>query len=138
MNRVMRLIPLLALLFLGTSTAPADDVTGAEKLLCAPMVANVCRPDETCEQMGPWAANVPMFIEVDLKAKRLSTTEASGLNRATDIRSFVQEDGLMVVQGFQKRRAFSIVITEESGIATFSVAGDDEGAVVFGACTPLP
>jgi len=137
MSRVTRWIVALAVLQTG-ALASADDLTGSDKFLCAPMAANTCWPDEGCEQKGPWALNMPMFIEVNLRTKRLSTTEASGLNRATDIKNLLREEGLIVLQGYQTRRAFSIVITEESGIATFSVAGDDEGAVVFGACTPQP
>ena len=66
----------------------------------------------------------------------MSTTEASGLNRETEIKHLLREDGLIVLQGYQLRRAFSMVITEETGILTFSVAGEDTGAVIFGACTP--
>ena len=138
MNRVARWVLALAVLQGGASVASADDLTGADKFLCAPMIANTCYPDEGCEPKGPWAANLPFFIEVDLKAKRLSTTEASGLNRATDIKNLLREDGLIILQGYQMRRAFSFVITEASGIATVSVSGDDEGVVVFGACTPKP
>jgi hypothetical protein len=134
----MRWIPVLTILLAATSLVSADDLTGTDELLCSPVVANACEPDEGCEQKAPWSLNVPLFIEVDLKGKTMRTTEASGLNRETEIKTLLREDGLIVLQGYQQRRAFSIVITEETGLLTFSVSSNDKGAVIFGACTPKP
>jgi hypothetical protein len=120
------------------SLVSADDLTGSDQILCTPMVANACESDAGCEQMAPWALNIPLFIEVDLKGKKMSTTEASGLNRETEIKNFLREDGLIVLQGYQMRRAFSIVINEETGLSTFWVSSENAGAVIFGACTPKP
>ena len=138
MNRATRWVPALTLLLVATSSVSADDLTGSDRLLCTPMVANACEPDTGCEQTAPWALNIPLFIEMDLKGKKMSTTEASGLNRETEIKNFLREDGLIVLQGYQKRRAFSVVIIEETGLSTFSVSSEDKGAVIFGACTPMP
>ena len=138
MNRTLRWIFALTILLTAASLVSADDVTGSADLLCSPAMAHACRPEEGCAQKTPWSLNVPMFIEVDLANKRLRTTEASGLNRATEINNLLREEGLIILQGYQKGRAFSIVITEETGFLTFSVSGDDEGAVIFGACTPKP
>ena len=136
MNRATRWVPALTILLVATSLVSADDLTGSDRLLCTPMVANACEPDGGCEQRAPWALNIPLFIEVDLKGKQMSTTEASGLNRKTEINNSLRENGLIVLQGYQQRRAFSMVIVEETGILTFSVSSENEGAVIFGACTP--
>jgi hypothetical protein len=138
MNRATRWIPALTILLAATSLVSADDLTGSDEFLCTPMMANACDPDEGCAQKAPWTLNVPLFIEVDLKGKKMSTTEASGLNRATEIKNLLREDGLIVLQGYQERRAFSMVISEETGMLTFSVSSEDQGAVIFGACTPKP
>lgn len=138
MIRVMRVMLGLAVLLAGAPGVSADNLTGSDNFLCSPMMANACDPDEGCAHKTPWALNVPMFIELDLKSKAMRTTEASGLNRKTEIKHFLREDGLIVLQGYQLRRAFSIVITEETGFLTFSVSGEDRGAVIFGACTPKP
>jgi hypothetical protein len=138
MNRILRSIFALAILLPAASVVSADDLTGSDELLCTPVTANACDPEEGCAQKTPWSLNVPMFIEIDLASKSMKTTEASGLNRATEINNYLREDGLIVLQGYQTRRAFSIVITEETGFLTFSVSGEDRGAVIFGACTPRP
>lgn len=122
------------------SAARADDVTGADRLLCHADAINICYDDGTCEAGSADALNLPQFIEVDLVAKRLSTTKASGLNRATAIESMKRPDGAgtVVLQGFEKGRAFSFVIEEKTGAVTIAVAGPSRGVTAFGACTPLP
>ena len=136
MNRATRWVPALTILLAATSLVSADDLTGSDKLLCTPMVANACEPDAGCGQTAPWGLNIPLFIEIDLTGKKMSTTEASGLNRETEINNLLRKDGLIVLQGYQNRRAFSMVIVEETGLVTFSVSSENAGAVVFGACTP--
>ena len=129
----------LSTLVLGAGAALADDVTGANRLLCHADTINICYDDGTCEAGSADALNLPQFIEVDLVAKRLSTTKASGLNRATAIESLKRPEGAgtLVLQGFEKGRAFSFVIEEKTGAVTIAVAGPSRGVTAFGACTPL-
>jgi hypothetical protein len=119
------------------SLARADDLTAADRILCTADAINVCYDDGTCETGSSEALNVPQFIEVDLVQKRLSTTKASGLNRASAIDSIRRADGSIVLQGFEKGRAYSFVIDEKSGALTVAVAGPSRGVNAFGACTPL-
>lgn len=123
---------------LATLPLQADDVSGAERLLCASLQVTVSGEDGTCKVEQPWNLNVPQFFEVDLKAGRLSTTAASGENRTTAVSSVKREAGLIILQGFENGRAFSFVITEETGLVTVAVARDGLGVTAFGACTPMP
>ena len=124
------------LLILVSGASSADDLTGARELLCTSIQATVCVATGQCESGMPWNWNVPQFIEVDLKKKTLNTTEASGENRVTPINNTVRADGLIVLQGFERGRAFSFVIDEETGVASISVARNGITVSVFGACTP--
>jgi len=82
--------------------------------------------------------NIPQFIEIDLKNKRLQTTAASGENRATPITTLVRENGHIIIQGIEGGRAFSFVIHEASGELNAAVAASETATAVFAACTPLP
>lgn len=124
-------------LVLAGNAAWADDLTGADRLLCASAQATVCFDDGECVVDLPWNLNVPEFIEVDLGAKRLATTAASGENRATPIEHLSRGDGMIVFHGYEMGRAFSWVIDERTGRATVALAADGRGVTVFGACTPL-
>jgi len=126
-----------ASLLLVPSGVLADDLTGAEKMLCSAVQATVCWPEGDCEIGPPWNWNIPQFIEIDLDKKILSTTQASGENRKTEIRNLEREEGNIFLQGFEQGRAFSFVITEETGRLAVAVARDGITVSVFGACTPI-
>lgn len=118
--------------------AAADDLTGADRLLCAAVQANVCTTDGQCKTGPPWGWNIPDFVEVDLVAKKLRTTPTSGDNRETPIRGLLREQGVIVLHGFELGRAFSVLINEASGDASFAVAREHLTVSVFGSCIPLP
>ena len=62
-----------------------------------------------------------MFIEIDFKAKRVSTTEASGENRATPIKNIKRADGMIYLQGAKRPETGRAACR---GAGTASAAGD--------------
>jgi hypothetical protein len=118
--------------------AHAEDVTGADKILCAGVQATYCDTSGDCEIGMPWLWNMPQFIELHLDENRLSTTAAAPRPRQTAIRTLERADGEIYVQGVENGRAFSFVIDEISGIASIAIAADGLTVSVFGSCTPLP
>ena len=121
----------------GSAAVRADNLIGVDSLLCTAVQATGCHDDGACESDLPWNLNVPQFIQIDLKAKRLQTTKASGENRSTPIEFLKREGGLIVLQGFERGRAFSFVIEEATGMASVAVAAPGRAVVVFGACTTM-
>lgn len=87
---------------------------------------------------SPDGALVPQFVIIDLGAKLLSTTPASGQNRTTPIESLRREKGLVVLQGLENGRAFSFVIAEKTGSASVAIAREDLVLAVSAMCTPVP
>ena len=128
---------LAVILVLASQVTWADDLTGANRFLCASVQATVCYEDGECVIDLPWNVNVPAFIEVDFDAKRLSSTTASGLNRTTPINHVERQDGTIVLQGFEMGRAFSWIITEATGQVSVAVAFEGAAVAVFGSCTPI-
>lgn len=115
----------------------ADDVSGAQLLLCSAAEASLCATGASCESGVPSTLNIPSFIEIDLDKRELRTTAASEEQRRTEIQSLRREDGLLVLQGLEGGRAYSFVISEQTGLLTVAVAREEMGVVVHGACTPL-
>jgi hypothetical protein len=130
-------LALVVLLTVPCASVWADDLTGSTRFLCAAVQATKCLEGGECEIDVPWNLNIPEFIEVDLDAKRLSTTQVSGQNRATTIEHMSRRDGTIVLQGFEMKRAYSFVITEQTGRVAVAVATEGRVVSVFGACTAL-
>jgi hypothetical protein len=122
---------------ISTPAVLADDVSGAERLLCASIEATRCDLDG-CVTSDPVLWNIPQFLEIDLAAKRLQTTAASGQNRVTPIATLVRDNGHIYIQGLEGGRAFSLVIHEASGELNAAVAASGTSTAVFAACTPMP
>jgi len=138
MSRLIKFSPLIvtALLLL-PSGSRADDLSNQDLLLCTAVSVMHCTDDGDCLVDLPWNLNIPQFIQVDLKDKKLSTTKASGENRSTPIQNLLRQDGQIYLQGVQLGRAFSFVIDEKSGMMSVGVAKEGAVVSVFGACTPL-
>ena len=132
-------LAVLLLAAAGAGTAAfADDVSGTDKFLCTVVQATRCGSDAACDSGPPWKWNIPQFIEIDLVAKQLRTTKASGENRSTPIKNLERANGTLALQGVEAGRAFSFVIVEDTGELSVAVATADFTTSVFGACTPLP
>ena len=79
---------------------------------------------------------LPEFIEIRLGEKMLSTTRSSAEKRTTPIKLVDKVDGAIYLHGDQNGRAFSFVIIEETGMATYAVATEQMVISGFGACVP--
>jgi len=137
MKKLLHLVTLGLALVVAPSALLADDLTGAQSFLCTAVQANVSFADGESESGPPWNWNIPQFIQVNLAGMKLTTTKASGENRATEIKNLVRDGGLIVIQGYELGRAFSFVIDEKTGRATVAVAREGRGVTIFGACTPM-
>ena len=132
-------IGLLVLISASLSVAvAADDLKGSNQVLCTAVQAMVCSQDGDCVVDNPWAFNIPQFLQVDLTEKKVSTTRASGENRASAMKTLERDDEAIYIQGVENGRAFSLVINESTGMLTAAVARDGKSVGVFGACTPMP
>ena len=128
---------LTASLVVTAPAARADDLTGASRFLCSVVSVGRCDVDG-CAVDTPEGTLIPQFVIVDLGAKLLSTTPASGENRSTPIESLRREGGLVVLQGLENGRAFSFVVAEKSGSASVAIAREELVLAVSAVCTPLP
>ncbi len=117
--------------------AQADDLSGAEVILCSAVQATVCFHEGDCEDGEPWIWNIPQFIEIDFAEKMLRTTRASRENRQTPFKNIEREAGLVFLQGVEGGRAFSFAIEEDTGFLSAAIAREGVTVSVFGACTPL-
>jgi len=122
----------IALGALFTHAAVGADFDGSKPLICAAIEANDCAFGANCIKGVAEDVNLPQFVRVDLTD---NTITARG--RTSAIRNHTRASGMLVIHGFENGRAWSITISERSGKLVGAIAGDEEGFLVFGACTPL-
>jgi len=123
---------------LAAGSVAADPLGDARNLLCTVLDTHVCVEAAGCVDVLAEELNIPRFIQVDMRAKKLWTTEASGENRETVVDSVQRDAGQITLQGVESGRAFSLFIAEATGLATFAAAAEGRSVSVFGICTPVP
>jgi hypothetical protein len=131
-SRYTTLVIVLLVAPLGVSLA--DDFDGSEKLRCVPTDATECSGAGECKRVTVEEINIPKWITVDFKKKRLGGTDSDGEKETTPIENVRTEDGQTILQGAEGGRAWSIVIDQMTGDMTIAIAGDETGFVLFGVC----
>ena len=124
----------LFLFFGAAQLANAGDFDGSKTLLCAPGDARECSTDGSCSHVSVDSINIPRFITIDVKNKKLSGVDADGEDETTAIQNIRLGDDKMILQGAENNRGWSIVIDQESGRMSATVSDNQVGFVVFGAC----
>lgn len=137
-NPVLPCMMVCATALAAAGNLAADPLGGSRAFLCAVLDTNVCVEAAGCVSLEPEEINVPRFIQVDTKSKKLKTTAASGENRESIVDSVNRTGQLVILQGVEAGRAFSLSVDESTGLATFASAADGRSLAAFGACTPLP
>lgn len=116
----------------------ADNLAGSDRFLCASSRVVRCYAAGDCDSGPPWEWNMPSFVQLDLKKKLLSTPAASAEQRRSPITLVARDAGQILIQGSENGRALSMVIAEDTGLASTAIALDGITVTVFGACTPAP
>jgi hypothetical protein len=124
----------IVLLVAPLGVALADDFDGSEKLRCVPTDATECSGAGECKRVTVEEINIPRFITVDVKKKKLGGTDSDGEKETTAIENVRTADGQTILQGAESGRAWSMVIDQMTGDMTIAIAGDETGFVLFGVC----
>ncbi len=138
MNKLRTMVLVLSFIFIAPFTVAAGDFDGSKKLLCAITEGIECGPDGECLEVMPEDINIPAFIKIDFKEKKISGTRENGELASTKIDKMVRMDGKLILQGAENGRGWSMVITEATGKMVLTASGDQVGFIFFGNCMPIP
>ena len=108
---------------------------GSAPLLCVPIGVTECGAEGECKRGTAESVNLPQFIRVDVKAMAIRSEEQK---RESPIKTVEHMNGKLILQGTQGQRGWTMLIAEDTGQLSATVAADGEGFVVFGACAVLP
>jgi len=117
------------------SLAHADNVAESDRMLCSVSHVLLCVEDGDCFPISILDLDVPQFLIVDIRKKTISTTKASGENRESKVASLSRDAGRTILQGIELNRAYSMLIEDDIGRLTATVARDGITISAFGACT---
>jgi len=134
----MKRVPLVlfALFLCGAFGKPATAAfDGSSPLLCVPIEIFDCGAYEGCFESTAETVSIPQFIRIDFGKKTASGTLGDGTVREVGIERMERENGMLVLQGGQEGRGWSVTIGEDTGRMTLTASGDRFGFIVFGACT---
>jgi hypothetical protein len=131
-GKCVALVVVLLVAPLGISLA--GDFDGSKKLRCVPTDATECSGAGECKRVTVEEINIPRWIAVDFKKKKLSGTDSDGEDETTAIENVRVDEGQTILQGAENGRAWSMVIDQMTGDMTVAIAGDETGFVLFGVC----
>lgn len=131
---IMKPRPVMVLLFwsLASTIGNAADFDGSKALICTATEVKDCAFFDGCQRASPQSVNLPRFLRIDFDNK-----EIKGEGRATAIQNLSEAEGLVIMQGIQGDRAWSLSLSTTTGDITGTVAGDGYGFLVFGVCATL-
>ena len=114
----------------------AGDFDGSKPLICSVIQTVACPRDDEPSKGTADDLNLPQFFFIDFEKKLVTAKSPEGELRETKIESLRHEDGKLILQGVQNGKAWSAVISEQTGKTILVGASDESGFVVFAACTP--
>jgi len=134
----MNKIKFMGLAFLCLILTPlsiaAADFDGSKPLFCATIETLECGSGIECQWGTAQSINLPQFLKIDFKEKKISGTRESGEVLTTEIENMERSDSKLVLQGTQNNKGWSMLINEVTGKMTITVTDDQVGFMVFGAC----
>lgn len=120
-----------AFLLASAGEVAAAGFDGKTPLECAPAAASECDTSAECETVTLDEIGVPGPIRVDFKAKKLLSMDGQ---RSSPIRSVEVSDTVLILQGSQNGRGWSMAIDRASGAMSGTIAETAGAFVLSGAC----
>jgi hypothetical protein len=120
-------------LSLSVSAAAFD---GSQPFICAAIEILACEPGIKCEQETAETVDLPQFLKISVLDKTVVGTRPSGAEVNAKIELVRHAEQKMFLQGVEKTVGWSMAIDEAKGRMTLTITDDENGYVVFGACTP--
>ncbi len=131
----LKFVSLLLFVCLAPYQLAAAKYDGSVPLLCVPIQAIDCDAADECLRGSADSVNIPQFMRINFKEKIISAVDESG--KKASIRTLERIDGKIIMQGIQKGRGWTMIISEQTGKMSATVIDDQVVFVIFGACTPL-
>jgi hypothetical protein len=108
---------------------------GTKALVCTFESLAECDTDALCQSVESGEIDLPESIRVDFNGKRLRTEDGQ---RSSPIHSTDITDAVLIAQGSQNGRGWSMTIDRATGHMTGTIAEPAGAMVLFGTCADAP
>lgn len=115
--------------------AIATPFDGSQPLICAALEMYACGPGSPCEAETTDEIDAPRFLHVSVGDKKITGTRPSGGVVDAQIEVIRHSRDMMFLQGTQEAFAWNMTIGEPDGKMVLTLADNEDGVVIFGACT---
>jgi hypothetical protein len=122
---------LVTVLFFSASIAGAEGLDASGPLVCDLAQSTQCDTSANCKKVTLEQIHLPPVLHVDFSASQL--TSPSG-ERRSPIFSVEVFEAVLVIQGHQDKRGWTMVIERATGQLSAAVADDEGTFVLAGAC----
>jgi hypothetical protein len=127
--RIILAITVLVSLGLAPPGVPAASLDGSVPMLCALTEARDCVSQGACER-NPLPQG-DTFWRVNVQQRVVSTLDGK---RSSPIGNVQRDNGLLLAQGMQNARVWGLVLDEQTGQLSVTVADADGALVLSGSC----
>jgi hypothetical protein len=115
-------------------SAAAGVADGSLPLVCVPLSVTECGADDECQRGSAASINLPQFLQVNVQAMTIRAIEQG---RQSPIGSVTRQQGKLILQGVDGMHGWTLIIAEDSGQMSATIAGATAGYIIFGSCTQL-
>jgi len=124
---------LIAFLALAPGSARAESLDASKSLLCSISEAAECDGVAACTDVTLEQIDLPPLWRVDFAARQLASQDGQ---RTSPIAALETQDAVLVLQGHQNARGWTLVIERATGHLSASAADAGGAFVLAGSCTP--
>jgi hypothetical protein len=131
---VTRALLAVAVTLLAPALAGAEPLDMARPLQCVPTEIAQCDLAAQCERVEIAEADVPPLFRVDFGAKLVASADGA---RTSPIRAVDVAEDVLVVQGSQNGRGWSLVVERATGLMSASIAEREGSFALAGTCSAV-
>ena len=114
--------------------ALAEGLDASQSLMCDLAEVTQCDGAAKCFSVTFEQIDLPPVIQVDFAEKQIETEDGQ---RRSPIASVETQDAVLLLQGHQNGRGWTLVIERSTGAMSAALADAEGGLVVTGACLAL-
>ena len=114
-----------------TAVAPAAGFDGKSALECAPAALSECDTSAVCEIVPHEEVQLPDALKIDFAGKKVFSSDGA---RSSPIHTVDVEETVLILQGSQNGRGWSIAIDRATGAMSGTIAEVAGAFVVTGTC----